>query len=201
VQHRTSTPKYEAAHWRIRRKRGSATAHVCSVCDDQASSWAYMHDCEDEVTDAAGKTYCYHIEHYSAMCASCHTKFDGRYGETSKQAVLTDAIVMVMRQEYATGQYTRDEIGERYGVNKDTAANAIAGGSWMHLPVIGTFKRPGRTKLTYQQAEEIRATYATGTITQAALAQQYSMSQQAVSNIVNNKTYTHPESGIRGTLK
>jgi len=191
-----SVPTYGVVHWRIRKHRGSASEHTCGNCENQASSWAYMHDCEDELSDERG-TYCPHTDHYSAMCESCHTQFDGRYGEMHKQAILTDAVVMEMRQRYATGQYSMAELGTLYGIKAVTAISAIRGIGWTHLPVLTDFKRPGRTKLTYQQAEEIRAAYAVGGVKQVDLAHRYGISQQAVSNILNNRTYTHPGTGTR----
>jgi hypothetical protein len=46
-------------------------------------------------------------------------------------------------------------------------------------------------KLTFEQADEIRARYATGTIRQRTLADEYGVDQTTVSEIVNGKSYVH----------
>jgi hypothetical protein len=43
---------YTAAHTRVRKQRGSASAYPCAAegCDKQAQQWAYRHDCPREQT-------------------------------------------------------------------------------------------------------------------------------------------------------
>lgn len=48
-------------------------------------------------------------------------------------------------------------------------------------------------KLTFQQAQEIRARYAYGVITQAALAAEYGVEQTTISNVVLNRHYREPD--------
>lgn len=191
---------YKAMHQKLKRKRGRAAEQTCSACNNQASTWAYMHNCEDELIDD-GWAYCPHIEHYSAMCMPCHMKLDESYGETHWQAKLTEAAVIDMRQKYATGNFVMAELGAIYGVSEDTANKAIVGSTWTHLPILTSYRRTSRTTLTYEQAEEVRAAYAAGEATQAELGQRYGLAQTAISAIVRRKTYKHPGTGIRGTLK
>jgi hypothetical protein len=54
---------------------------------------------------------------------------------------------------------------------------------------IGCGERNGRAKLTQEQAEEIRAEYAKGIRSQQSIANEYNISQFAVSQIVANKRY------------
>lgn len=54
---------------------------------------------------------------------------------------------------------------------------------------IGCGEKNGRSKLTQEQASEIRLLYASGQISQQKIANQFGVSQFAVSAIVRNKRY------------
>ncbi|WP_157266602.1 HNH endonuclease [Azohydromonas aeria] len=54
---------------------------------------------------------------------------------------------------------------------------------------INTGEQNGRAKLTQEQADEIRALYATSSRSQQSIADEYGVSQFAVSQIVRNKRY------------
>lgn len=53
----------------------------------------------------------------------------------------------------------------------------------------GSGEQNGRAKLTQDQAEEIRCEYAKGARSQQSIADQYGISQYAVSQIIANKRY------------
>ena len=59
----------DAFHQRLKRHRGSATAHSCIECGGSAVEWAYQHG--GDPMDEQG---------YSPMCRSCHRKLDYRKG-------------------------------------------------------------------------------------------------------------------------
>ncbi len=50
-------------------------------------------------------------------------------------------------------------------------------------------------KLTYEQAEELRAEYAAGGVYQSTLAKKYGINQSAVSSIIHRRSYTKPVPG------
>jgi hypothetical protein len=190
---------YSTVHSRLRKLRGVAAEQVCSNCGKQAYAWAYMHDCEDELI-VAGRIYCLHIEHYSAMCDPCHKKFDGlKYGEKNGNASLTESVVIEIRHKYATGQFTTAELATVYGVARTTVSAIIAGETWAHLPVLTDYRTSGRAKLSYQQAEEIRAAHSSGEVTPEELSSRYEVNKKVIWKILTNRTYKYPGIGIRGT--
>jgi hypothetical protein len=71
----------DAFHQRLKRRRGSATAHACVGCGGPALEWAYQHG--GDPLDYDG---------YSPMCRSCHRKLDYFHGTPvpSPLARLTD---------------------------------------------------------------------------------------------------------------
>lgn len=79
---------YGAAHHRIYRERGKASAFTCP-CGDQAQEWAYNYDCPRErtqlMTDGrSGKArlipYSPDPWAYDALCLPCHHARDKAYG-------------------------------------------------------------------------------------------------------------------------
>ncbi len=58
---------------------------------------------------------------------------------------------------------------------------------------VATGSSNGRSKLTYEQAAEIRALYAASGLSQDKIAARYGVSQFAISAIVRNKRYKEPQ--------
>ena len=58
-------------------------------------------------------------------------------------------------------------------------------------PWVAQSNKPKR-KLTYDDAQQIRAEYRLGSITQRQLAKMYNVSQRTIVVILNNKTYVTP---------
>lgn len=56
---------------------------------------------------------------------------------------------------------------------------------------IGAGEQNGRAKLTQEQADAIRSTYEAGSVSQQALADQYGVSQFAISMIIRRKRYVN----------
>lgn len=54
-------------------------------------------------------------------------------GETHPRAILTEAFVRVIRQEYSTGSVTQTELGERYGVTHSTIWRIVNNLIWRSL--------------------------------------------------------------------
>ena len=76
---------YVEAHKRVKRVKGSANNYPCSLCKKIGwiNDWAYDHNDPDEKISATpslvGLTYSDKIEHYIALCRSCHQQFDAEH--------------------------------------------------------------------------------------------------------------------------
>lgn len=76
-------PGYAAAHRRITRSMGPASAYTCVDCDGPALEWAYNGGDPDELVAGAlsgeppGLRYSLHMEFYSPRCVPCHRAMDG----------------------------------------------------------------------------------------------------------------------------
>ena len=66
---------YENAHQRVKRARGSATAHKCVDCGQNARHWSYDHKDPDERSGTKGP-YSLKVEHYEPRCVPCHKQMD-----------------------------------------------------------------------------------------------------------------------------
>lgn len=70
-------PTYHGMHCRIKATNGSASNYTCVRCQGTAHDWSYNPGCAGEVVDPkTGFPYCYHVEHYEALCRSCHRAKD-----------------------------------------------------------------------------------------------------------------------------
>lgn len=87
---------------------------------------------------------------------------------------LTDTEVAQIRQLYAMGNISQTALGERFGVTQSAIGLLLRGVNWPDLRGPLHKARP-RATLTLEQSAEIRRLYATGTITQAELAKQFSV--------------------------
>lgn len=65
---------YQALHKRVRRHRGSASAHACAHCGQSANHWATIHGTDGSDLQA----------HYVPLCQKCHWAYDN-VGEKSAQ--------------------------------------------------------------------------------------------------------------------
>lgn len=54
-------------------------------------------------------------------------------GERHPNTHLTDVEVMRIRELYATGNYTQKQLGDQYGVNRETVSNIVRRVYWKHL--------------------------------------------------------------------
>lgn len=78
---------YRAAHRRVWKLRGRASAHPCQHCGGTAAHWAYDHLDINEKLGETGKSkgvsYSTDPDHYFPLCVPCHSRFDllGRVGE------------------------------------------------------------------------------------------------------------------------
>lgn len=69
------------------------------------------------------------------LCADCHKakkriNQEQPRGENSSSAILTAAQVSEAKELYSKGDVTFRELGERYGVHRDTVRYAVRGKTW-----------------------------------------------------------------------
>lgn len=68
---------YEAAHWRVRQAKGSASEHVCIDCGKQARQWSYNYsDTVEIVCFRRAVLYSTDPSRYEPRCSSCHKLHD-----------------------------------------------------------------------------------------------------------------------------
>lgn len=82
---------YAAAHERVYKTKGPASAQICFVCGGQAQQWAYQHWSPNEVTGpvpSRGKvwtaTWSTDPDDYEAMCRTCHLRMDAAIRSVEK---------------------------------------------------------------------------------------------------------------------
>jgi hypothetical protein len=80
ANHLAEVVGYTGAHDRVRRLRGSASAHPCVDCHNTAYHWSYNHSDPDEIVDptlgASGVAYSLSTGAYVPRCVPCHKRFD-----------------------------------------------------------------------------------------------------------------------------
>lgn len=72
------------------------------------------------------------------LCNPCHiaksiANKECRRGSQASWAILTEADVIILRELYAAGGVTFRELGERYGVHRDTVRKAVRKTGWQHV--------------------------------------------------------------------
>lgn len=131
----------------------------------------------------------------------------GPIGERAPQSILTEQLVMEIRQRYVDTDMPLGRMAREYGITRKGLILAINGTNWKHLPpVVPTVppeeaerirrirafnQRRIRSKLTEDQVRTIRATFAAGGITMAELARQYGLSHTAMDRIVRRLAWKH----------
>lgn len=112
-------------------------------------------------------------------------------GEKHGRHILTKAQVREIRQRYAQGGTTHDELGQEYGVAGGTVANIVSGNKWTHVDGPITRSRVNGKmlrghKLTMDDAREIRRLYAAGEMFQREIGEKYGISQSNVGLIIRD---------------
>lgn len=114
-------------------------------------------------------------------------------GERMNSAKLAEPEVLEIRELFATGNFTKSELGRRYNVTKGIIRGIVNGKGWSHLPLPehgfkGQHRPP--SKVTESQVREIRAASANG-VSYKALAAIYGVSDHQISMIVRRKNWAH----------
>jgi DNA-binding MarR family transcriptional regulator len=110
-------------------------------------------------------------------------------GELNTQAKLTAEQARQVVELYRTGKFRQRDLGEMFGVTQSAVQLLLSGKNWRHSgiePVTGMRSAPKRSrrKLADQERAALIAEYAAGGASQAALAEQYGVSQSYVSQAI-----------------
>lgn len=116
------------------------------------------------------------------------------HGERQHNATLTEAQIMTIRAEYATGNVRSGTLAAQYGVAQGTISRIVRGETWKHLPVIPynvsrRGERSGRNILTAEQVRAIRDEYSAGGVRQIDLAYTYGVSRPAIAHILARRCW------------
>lgn len=118
----------------------------------------------------------------------------GVSGERSPQAKITAIAAANIRRAYASGTATQKQLAAHYGISKAQVYYIVHGRSWAagatDITPARSVKGAGNpsAKLTWEQAQEIRAT--AGAIPQKQLAARYGVSRASIFNILHGRTWT-----------
>lgn len=124
-------------------------------------------------------------------------------GEKSGTAKLTEKLVVRMRQEYAAGTVTLDDLAKSYSMSLVAVYKVIHGQTWAHVagPIsknsirrqhhvhkrkyIPVGELVGTSKLTWEKVREIRATYSPRIVSRNKLAKKYGVSKTTIDRILS----------------
>jgi DNA-binding XRE family transcriptional regulator len=117
-------------------------------------------------------------------------------GQKNPNAKLSDDQVREIRQRYATGTASQEELAFEFGVTRWTIRHITSNKRWKHIPAErSTVERLALNesyesyKLTPSQVLSIRERYAAGLASQVALAAEYGVSRTAIYHIVYGKRW------------
>ena len=113
-------------------------------------------------------------------------------GENCSFAVLTDKKVIEIRELYASGSYTHNQLAEIFGTSTGNISDVTRGKTWKNSS--GTITRTedtGRTsaKINRNQAREIKLLLKNSTLSQSKIGKMFGIGQDAVWKIAQNMTW------------
>lgn len=130
-----------------------------------------------------------HAENMADAAGKGRIRCPGMPGESNPVSKFTQADKDDMVQRYLDGEKQAD-IAARYGAHRGTVRKVVK----KHCDFDGRTRRGGslnvNSKLTDDQVREVRRRYRLGE-SQQAIADDYGVSQVAVSCIIRRKTYAH----------
>jgi Trp operon repressor len=130
-------------------------------------------------------------------------------GERHVASKLTHADVVKIRERYAKGDISQRQLAEEYGVQQTVVGGIVRGEDWSHTlgPIKGVDyeidrvlrgESHGMAKLSKDDVINIRKQYASGSVTQIELAENYKTKQAYISRVVLGKTWKHVGGPIKG---
>lgn len=108
-------------------------------------------------------------------------------GERNTKAKVSDQDVIEIRQRYAKGNVTQQELADLFGLKQITVSNIVLRKTWQHLDQEQPQRKTGKSRLTPDEVRAIRQ--AEGTITMKALADQYHVYPSTISGIWARKIW------------
>lgn len=118
-------------------------------------------------------------------------------GSLNPFSKLSEDDVAAIRQKYAPGVTTHEELAREFGVTKAAIGYVLRLGSWSHVSGApmrpGTLrgKQAGNAKLSESDVLAIRRAYDAGGVTQAQLARQYGIGTAQMNRIVRSLRWAH----------
>jgi hypothetical protein len=116
--------------------------------------------------------------------------------ERSQRYCLTAGQVEALRRTYHAGGFTQEQLAQRYGVAQSYVSGIVRGE--LRAEVGGPISENNRSKLTEQDAREIRGRYAAGGITYAELAEDYPVVATNICHVVHGLQFADAGGPIRG---
>lgn len=146
--------------------------HVCHTCDRRACvnpDHLFLGTNQDNIRDRVKKGR-------------------SRRGQNHPRSVLKRADVVEARAMYLGGMST-SKIGERFGVDAETAGNAISGRSWSHVSGAVALRPPSIRKLCEDDVRKIRSLF--GTKSMASIGRDFGVSPGTIRFIRSGETWGH----------
>lgn len=110
-------------------------------------------------------------------------------GENHGMAKFTWTQVIEIRKLYNTGEYTMQQLANRFNVHQTSIADIITNKIWYDNNYTRINFKKGNSLLCIEDAKAIRIKYSTRRYTQKQLANEFNTSQVNISNIINNKIW------------
>ena len=107
-------------------------------------------------------------------------------GESNGRSKLTASDIPNIRRDLASGEYSQDEIAEKYGVKKNAISMIKLGITWKSIPDESGLEACTRTK---KKALEVRRLLDEGELSQAEISREVGVSGATVSNIKKGKRW------------
>ena len=104
-----------------------------------------------------------------------------------RRAILTEALVLEMREKFKTGDYNFVQLGKIYGVSQITARDAVRGLKWKHVK--GAIPAKKLRKLDAEKVREMRFMFANTSFNRAEIARKFGISPSAGRSAINGATW------------
>ncbi|KPI33255.1 hypothetical protein OV450_1343 [Actinobacteria bacterium OV450] len=107
-----------------------------------------------------------------------------RTGEANPRRKLTEREVEEIRQRYRAGGVRQVDLAEEYGVSQNNVSCIVRGENWVPEGATRRTAAMRRKRPSTETVEAVRARWAQGDVSQAAVAAEFGIGQTTVSRIV-----------------
>jgi hypothetical protein len=135
------------------------------------------------------------------MRAKGRDTYGQNYGKNNGQSRLTDEQVLEIRRKCAAGGLSHEKIARQYHIDRKTVAHINSGRNWIHLLPDDYVPAPaqppprgeaqGRSKLTEDQARQIRRMALSGDYCLQEIADMFNISKSGVHAIKSGRNWRH----------